>query len=183
MAKLYINGVLRGEELPERAPLHEWIDSAVKESPMCLFLQEKGKYFNEILREPPEGVALPDRIQPYQCHYNNMIYSIVLSERQPEVLKDFRFASGFFGMKATTPVIPEDQSYFIGHHSFMTYKGAVLDYTMLQCPPLVYEPDQYFGVEFKVEEVVKIFDILTEDGHNIAAISPLEVLRKEFCLT
>lgn len=179
MAKLFINGVLRGEELLERVPLDEWIDKASKESEMCLFLKESGKYFNEVMQTPPKGIVRPDRMQPYQCHYNNMIYSIILSERQPEVLKDFRFVSGFFGMKAVAPVIPEDQRYFIGHHSFMVYKGAVLDYTMLQHPPLVYEPDQYFGVGFEIEEVVKIFDDLTENGQNLGVISPLEILRKK----
>ncbi len=185
MAKLYkANGMLLGEELPAKISLKEWVEDAhqtqMEPKAIFKFLCEAGRYFTKILEMPPEGVLRPHRIQAYQCHSNNILYGAVLAEMQPEVLCDFSFVSGFYGMKAIDDDVPTDKKYFIGNHTFMTYKGAVLDYTSLQHPPNAYKPDQYFGVAFDVKIMVNAFNVLFKKDNNIIPQIPvLEVLRNE----
>lgn len=185
MGKLYNDsGMLLGEERHGSIPLKEWIENAfisqAKPTTIFKFLSESGRFFTKILDTHPNGVILPNRIQAYQCHANNILYGAMLTEMQPKVLDDFAFVSGFYGMSATDDRVPKDKKYFISNHSFMTYKGAVLDFTSLQHPPVAYKPDQYFGIAFDIKVMVNAFDALFKEDNNIIPKTPvLEVLRDQ----
>lgn len=187
MAEMFFeNGALGGEELRERIPLRNWITKAYENyselTDIYQFLLEAGSCFSNAPRLTcyPNGVIAPYKVEHLQCHANNILYAAVLSENQPKVLNDLQFVSGFFGMKAKKDYpVPIGREYFIGHHSFMTYKGALLDCTMLQHPPRAYDIDQYFGIAFDLNTVVRKYDILMEEGVEIPKVIVLEALRNE----
>lgn len=181
MAKLYTEkGILAGEDLSERVPIRQWIKNNMREEipphSIYSFLLDKGKYFSKRLSAYPQEVVTPYRVQHRYCHENNILYAVVLTENQPEILAHFKFVSGFYGVKAIDGSVPVDTCYSIHHHSFMTYKGAVLDCTVLQHPPLKGEVDQYFGVAFDLQTVVNAFDDFAKIHTDITVFSPLEFL-------
>lgn len=184
MAKVFFeNKTPAGERLGARIPLHEWIKNILKEYPglaMYELLVEGGKYFTESLACPPKGVMLPTVVENLQCHANNMLYIDTLSKKQPEVLGDFNFVCGFYGLKAKEGYcVPPDLQYHIGHHSFMTYKGSIVDFTLLKYPPTRYEIDQYFGVAFEIDTVLARQRLVTEKEQTVGMLNPFEVFANE----
>ncbi len=65
----------------------------------------------------------------------------------------------------------------------MTYKGAILDCTVMHYPPLLYEVKEYLGIGFEIETVVKTFDnaidIAKKNNTTSFIASPLEFLTNE----
>jgi hypothetical protein len=183
MAKLYLqDGTLGGEERSTKIALQEWVTEAAIEQPSCKifpFLTEAGKYFNGSLSNYPQGVSVPSEVRNLKCHANNILYAALLNEKHPQLVDDFQFVSGFYAMKAKISAVPANLYYYICHHSFMLYKGNVLDCTILHHPPLAYEVDQYFGIAFKIETIIKRFDELMDDRPNNPKVMVLETLLNE----
>mgnify|MGYP001558284574 CR=1 FL=1 len=183
MAKKYLkSGILGGEERSTKILLSDWVNIAMKEHPTCKvfpFLIEAGKYFNGSLPNYPSGITIPHIVKNLKCHANNILYAALLAEKHKEIIDDFQFVSGFYAMKAKIKEVPAELYYFIAHHSFMLYKGNVLDCTILHHPPLAYEVDQYFGVAFKIATVVRRSRELMEGGILAPKAMVLEELLNE----
>jgi hypothetical protein len=176
---------LKGENLPEKISLTEWLRRKIIENTEFVdifrFLLDTGTLFSGKMPLYPPGLIDPYRVDQAYCHSNNLLYAAVIYERQPGMIEDVQFVSGIYGLQATDPSVPSDKKYAIAFHSFMSYRGMVLDCTMMEYPPLYYIVDQYFGTRFSIKTVVetlnKISDEALEKKTAIYINTPLEILK------
>lgn len=166
----------------ERIDLHTWVSERISENSPAVdlyrFLVEKGTYFQYSYPPVLNGLILPCDTAPLQCHTNSTHYLCTVQEKQQYLLDDLYLVSGLYAMKANNDCVPQDQRYFIDHHSFIYYKGVVVDWTVLNHPPKYYDIDQYFGVAFPARTVLDAMDELVLENKRVPTV-PLMVLKNK----
>lgn len=168
MAKKYLNGLLLHETLPEFIDIHTWLKHIILEQPQYPkiwdFLEKAGRYFHNPLVKYPENINVPNIVQRGHCHMNNFLYAEILADKHEDILSDFRFVVGLWLLSKKSDLASlfknKDENYFIGCHSFMTYKGNVLDCTTLTHQPFGFEVTQRYGISFHITDAVKVFNHL-----------------------
>mgnify|MGYP001601838842 CR=1 FL=1 len=180
MSKVYNEtDTLVGEHLISKIDIHDWIDTQIlteKDPWIYLWMKEAGRYYTTMLETSPKGVPMPSHVEPGQCHHNNAVYANELADLHPELLDDFKFVTGYHGI-SPKQTIASDKKYAIGRHTFMTYKGAVLDYGILAHPTYPIFVHQYFGISFDLKVVLNAIGRL--DSEITEKIPMLDLLRYE----
>ena len=165
----------------EKIDLDRWISKRISEnSPaveMYTFLINNGTYF-KIPSEVPD-ILLPQKTMAYHCHSNCTHYLSTVKEEKPILLDKIHFVTGLYGCIANNACVPPEKRYFIDHHSFILYNGAVIDWTVLNHPPKYYDVDQYFGVMFSPKIVLDAIDELELRNLN-GPMVPLMILKDKF---
>jgi hypothetical protein len=183
MRKIYVGDFLAGEEMHEKMSLQLWVKNAISEGPssskIYSFLSEAGKYFNHKLNEYPTEIPRPAGAVLHSCHENTLKYAALIYANYPHLLQNFEFVSGVYGIRVNDPytLIP----YAISNHSFLTYKGAVLDCTSLEYASILYEADEYYGVAFEIPIVMQAYKTFCENlkENESVTISLIEILLNE----
>ena len=173
---------ISGEHLPQKMLAHEWVDQQIKIStdPVDVygFLFKNGKYFDVPRMRAPKGLPHPAKVIVDHCHSNNLNYIFSVLEHRPKLVKDMQFVSGIYCARAINPSVPEDKFYHVAHHSFITYKNKIVDWTYLYHPPNYYRVDQYFGVAYSLETVDAAFsEIAATNPEGNGLTIPLVVLK------
>ncbi len=181
MARKYsIDGILESETFPTHIDLHSWVETTTKEQSKSLgmwnFLKQAGNYFEMVLPQYPQGVSLPVKVERGYCHQNNLLYAKILTEKHKDIVNDFNFVTGVWLRKRKYISNPHGDNYCIGAHSFMTYRGDVLDCTMLRYPPDFYEITQRFGISFQLSDVLDTFKKLRDENADLARLPVMEAL-------
>lgn len=139
-------------------------------------MKEAGRYYTVVLEKSPEGVPIPSHVEPGQCHHNTAVYANELADFHPELIDDFKFVTGYHGISPKQAIV-SDKKYAIGRHTFMTYKGAVLDYGILSHPAPPLFVHQYFGISFDLRVVLNAIGRL--DPETTSQMPILDILRYE----
>lgn len=183
MAKEYSReNILESQTFADHIDIHVWLEKIANEEQNCKkmweFLKDAGRYFDKVLPGYPEYVSIPIKVERGFCHQNNLSYAEILCEKHIDILSDFRFVTGLWLRKAKHMNALSSKNYCIGAHSFMTYKGGILDCTMLKYPPSLYEIVQYFGISFHIPDVLKAFKKVKDSNGDLSKIPVMEVLRE-----
>ena len=183
MSKTYTEyGHLQSETFFERVELDQWLNIVVTENyePMTVFnfLKNAGRYYDQGISEYPEKIILPEKTERGRCHENNLQYAKLILNTCPEIITDFKFVTGLWGLKAKTRYTRPENRYFIGCHSFMAYKGLTLDCTILNhSPEQHFSVDQYFGISFELLDVLIAFERAQVEGIDLSKVPVIEILR------
>jgi hypothetical protein len=145
-------------------------------------LKQEGQYFYNPLKEYPKNIKTPDYVERGRCHHNNLIFAQILFDNHRDIIDDFRFVTGLWLRKAKNINPLSDTNYWVGPHSFLTYKENILDCGALTNPPISYEILQYFGISFEIEHVLKLYKNLEAQGLNPEEVPIIKVLTQIPCL-
>lgn len=188
MRKIYRkDGVLGGEERSTPISIPKWLrESLIKEEKgheHFSFLLEKGVFFREQFDTYPPEIPKPTgSIEKLACHMNSLVYTLQLFDAMPEKRDLLHFVTGIYSLEAKSSLVPYDRRFFLDHHSFISYKGKVLDPTIITHPPEFFSVKEYYGVSIPCEQIVSLYEELAEEGKDIASITCfLDVVRQKAC--
>jgi hypothetical protein len=153
-------------------------DNEFKTIELVRFLEKNGETINtEVLSSFPQNFPKPRRSKEYYCHSNTLLYTYQLMNHFKGDDSRLKFVTGMYRLSAISDKVPSTQKYIIGHHSFLTYDGKILDPTIMCNPLTYYKVDDYFGI---VHEPRKILKILRKKAMSILInnISPIFYLGK-----
>ena len=183
MGKIYHGDFLAGEEMHQKVLLHDWTNTAINETRSSAesysFLSKAGKYFDNILNDYPDKIPRPRKVILHSCHENTLKYAALIYSKYPHLLDDFAFATGIYGIQVKDPRTLI--TYAISSHSFLLYKGEVLDCTSLEYAPILHKADKYYGVAFEIPVVMQAYKTFCENlkENESVTISLIEILLNE----
>lgn len=178
---------LLGEEFENYQNIKDWLQNKVlgreKDSPYINFLLKNGKHFKDVHKEFPVDIIKPDTCWEGMCHANNFKYADTILAKQPSIVDECAFVTGLYGLHATHPLVPNCMRYIISHHTFLCYKGIVIDCTDLYFPQKYYDIDQYFGIPYSLQTASDLLKELSQRTPEEKLLMPLIFLQHKPFLT
>ena len=161
------SGILLAEEFSRSVSPRKWAHMNMRRGPVpgdiYRRLSKSGIYYPERFETYPAHIPLPLNTEPKQCHRNSMYYAQFLCENHPDIAAETHFVTGLYSLRATGAV-PIEKEFVVVHHSFLTYKGIVLDCSTINHPPNCYEIRRYFGIPFPIPTILEVSEKLAQAG-------------------
>lgn len=140
-----------------------------------LLLSNGTKFKCPVLKDFPKDLPKPRRTAEYHCHGNSVFYAFTLMNHLKGNDSELEFASGMYRWKSINPDVTKHKA-FISAHTWLMYKGEVLDCTMINHPPKFYEVVEYFGIRFPIKPAIReMKKWIIEVERN--SMTPLHVLQ------
>lgn len=156
---------------PHDISIQDWLLETKKNFPSeCSYLLEHSNEYREVLSGYPAGFPEPKVCEKDHCHKNTMLYLIQLRESHPILAQELQYVTGFMKASSFVRVIHPALLHLMVRHSFLLYKGSVLDITLLKYPPLYYVVNQYVGVAFHSDLMGVSWDFDKKRGFALGVI-------------
>ena len=158
---------LAGEEFPAKVSIPDWLLEKVANDPepeLVRLLLNRGKFFEKSWNQYPRGLFPAKKTEALACHRNTIQYMFdIVCEKKSRVREIVTFVTGMYALRATSDSVPPEKRYVISPHTFLMYRGRILDCTLMNHPANCYVPDQYFGLEYSLDSTIITIEGLIEE--------------------
>lgn len=164
--------LFRGEYSSECLTIKDWLSFKAKLDNYPMFYEyilEYGKRYTDTWETFPEELPKAKYCGNAECHKNAMLYIKQLQKSKCVHLPDLQLVTGFIRADCDCRVVVPDMMYMYVRHSFLVYKGKVLDITYGRYPPLYYSITQYWGVAY-THEIMRVRKQIDPIGISVSLI-------------